>query len=102
MTLPSARVRRRQTVASFLALLLPLVPAARLQAAADAAGSLESAVKATFLLKFPAFVTWRDPLPAAAFNVCVVGRNPFSGLLRKAADNQTVEHRPVRCTCSPP
>lgn len=71
-----------------------MLPAAHLWAA-EGADSLEYEVKATYLLKFPAFVTWHDALPANAFNICVVGVNPFSGLLRKAAAGQRVENRPV-------
>ncbi len=77
-----------------LAVWVPLLTATRVRAEARPP-SLEYAVKATYLLKFPAFVTWHDPLPADVFNICVVGHNPFSGLLRQAAAGQTVERRRV-------
>ena len=77
-----------------LAAWFPWLPASRPRAA-DRPASLAYEVKATYLLKFPAFVTWHDALPANVFNVCVVGDNPFSGLLRAAAAGQRVEHRPV-------
>lgn len=83
-----------RAIASLLAVWLALLPAARVRADARPP-SLEYAVQATYLLKFPAFVTWNEPLPANVFTICVVGHNPFSGLLRQAAAGQTIERRRV-------
>jgi hypothetical protein len=75
-----------------LAVLLPGV------AARGQSGSLEYAVKATFLYKFAAFVDW----PAAAFasptspiNLCVALYDPFGSALDQAAAGQRVGERPI-------
>jgi len=94
VTPSSARPRRIRAVLSLLAASLPLLAVARVPMA-YAASNLEYAVKATFLLKFPAFITWPESSPQSTFNVCVVGPNPFNGLLREAAAGQIVEHRPI-------
>jgi hypothetical protein len=63
--------------------------------AALAATSLEYAIKATYLLKLPPFVEWPGTLPPA-FNICIVGRDPFGDLLQRAAAGQTIDGRPVQ------
>ncbi len=58
--------------------------------------ALERAVKATYLCKLPAFVTWpADAQPADPFVLCVVGDRSFGALLDRAALGQTVQQRPV-------
>lgn len=60
------------------------------------AGTLEYAVKATFLCKFPAFVTWPSAaLPASTFVICVAGNSPFGNVLNEAASGQSVQGRPI-------
>ncbi len=58
--------------------------------------NLEYSVKANYLVRFAAFVEW----PAASFAdsrspvvLCVVGRDPFSGSLDRAAQAQTAHGR---------
>ena len=61
---------------------------------ARADGSVEYAVKGTFLYKFLPFVQW----PASAFaapnspiTICILGRDPFGSALDKAVADQVVE-----------
>ncbi|HET8997690.1 MAG TPA: YfiR family protein [Acetobacteraceae bacterium] len=63
---------------------------------AHAQASLESAIEATFLLKFPPFITWHQGLPPDSFTVCVLGDSPVTGLLRQAAAGLSVDQHPVR------
>ena len=60
--------------------------------------SLEYPVKATFLYKFAPFVTWPDSAfgqAGAAFNLCVLGEDPFGPLLDQATSGQRVSGRPI-------
>jgi hypothetical protein len=60
--------------------------------------SLETAVKATFLSKFGAYVDWPSAAfdsPAAPLTVCVAGDDPFGPALDKAVAGQHVGDRPV-------
>jgi hypothetical protein len=58
--------------------------------------ALAYAVKATYLCKLPAFVTWPAGTQTGdSFALCVVGDDPFGGLLDQAADGQAVQQRPV-------
>jgi hypothetical protein len=71
-----------------------LLPATAVRAQA----SLELAVKAAYLLKFPLFVDWPRPTPGAAatpFLLCIIGEDPFRGVLDEAAAGQRVGGRPV-------
>lgn len=69
---------------------------ALLAAPAFAQSSLEYSVKANYLVRFAAFVDW----PAGAFAapqspvvICVLGRDPFGGVLDRAAAAQTAHGR---------
>lgn len=79
------------------ALLLALSAAlvAGVHATAFAASSLEYAIKATYLLKLAPFVEWPGTVPSD-FNICVIGRDPFGGLLQRAAAGQTIDGHPVQ------
>lgn len=58
----------------------------------------EDAVKAAFLPKFPRYVSWpaaRTPSGRDAFQVCVVGRDPFGPLLEQAAASEVIDGRSV-------
>jgi hypothetical protein len=68
--------------------------------------ALELAVKATYLHKIAAFITWPSPSdagasqggasqPGAAFNICIIGNDPFGPLLDQAVEGQTVGGRPI-------
>ncbi|MBY6261117.1 YfiR family protein [Azospirillum sp. 412522] len=76
-----------------LALLLACGPASL----ATAAEPLEAAVKATFLYKFIAFVSWPQSAFAAdgPFRICVAGPDPFGELLDRAVAGQSAGGRPI-------
>jgi len=60
--------------------------------------SLEYAVKANFLFKFGPFVEWPPRVFASAtsaFNICVVGQDPFGPALDDAVRGQTIDGRPI-------
>ena len=71
-----------------------------LMSAPDAAAqaTLENSVKANYLVRITAFVSW----PAAAFArpdapivICVLGPDPFGAVLDRAAVGQTAHGRPI-------
>ena len=65
---------------------------------ASADGSLEFAVKATFLYKFAPFVDWPDfafASPTSLFNLCLVGDDPFGGLVDQATAGRQIGARPI-------
>lgn len=92
-------LRRRLIILSLSA--VGLLPLGRARAQPADRGTLELAVKAAYLLKFPAFVEWHEPLPPDTFTLCVLGSSPFQGLLRQAAADQHAEQRPVRVRSLP-
>ncbi len=58
----------------------------------------EAAVKAAFLPRFARYVTWPPPArpgAAEAFQVCVIGVDPFGRALDQAALGQGVDGHPV-------
>ncbi len=64
--------------------------------AAGAQGpSLEYAVKATYLCKFPPFVEWPTGSSAKPLELCVAGDDPFGPLLDQAAGGQRIGDRPL-------
>lgn len=79
--------------AAFVLLALLHAPASAVEG-----GSLEYAVKATYLYKFADYVDW----PAQAFasansplNLCIIGDDPFGAALDNAVRGQQVAGRPV-------
>ena len=69
-----------------------------LAAAQPLATNLEYSVKANYLVRFAAFVEW----PRTSFAdsrspvvICVAGRDPFDGVLERAAQTQTAHGRPL-------
>lgn len=65
---------------------------------AAGAQSLEYAVKANYLYKFAPFVEWPARAfesPTSAFNLCVLGNEPFGESLEQATRGQRVGERPV-------
>lgn len=65
---------------------------------AGAAPSLEWAVKAEYLFKLVPFIDWPQNAfasPSDAFHLCVVGQNPFGGLLDQTGQGQSPDQRPV-------
>lgn len=78
-------------LAAWLALLAPRAACAQ----AGSAG-LERAVEATYLYKFAAFVEWPQAAGAqAAFDLCVVGDDPFGAILDRAVAGQSVGGKPI-------
>ena len=77
---------------------LALASAAMLPGSAHAQVS-ETEVKAAFLPRFARYVTWPSamrPQPGQAFQLCVVGADPFGNALDRAAAGQLVDgHRIV-------
>ena len=63
-----------------------------------AAPSLEWAIKAEYLLKLVPFVDWPQNAfasPGDPFRLCIVGQDPFGGLVEQAAQGQSMGQRPV-------
>ena len=48
-------------------------------------------VKAAFLYKFGAFVTWTSPAPNDVFAICVLGRDPFGQTLDSTLKGGTID-----------
>lgn len=62
------------------------------------AESIELAVKAAYLVKFPSYVVWPRqafPTPQSPVVLCVVVPDPFGQLLDDAAAGQQIEGRPL-------
>jgi hypothetical protein len=67
-------------------------------AAAAQTTALATAVKAAYLSKFAAYVTWppaATPTPDSPIKICVVGRDPFQSLLDEAVASQQVDQHPL-------
>ncbi|MEA3060450.1 MAG: hypothetical protein QOJ94_231 [Sphingomonadales bacterium] len=65
-------------------------------ACAPAAGQpSDMAVKAAFLTKFPAYVSWPRPPAGGTLNLCLIGADPFGALIDSAARGQQVDGRPI-------
>jgi hypothetical protein len=81
------------------ALLLAAVAAFAVGGAARAqAGSIEHAVKAAYLSKFAPFVAWPPAAfssASSAFQLCILGQDPFGGSLDQAVSGQRIDGRPV-------
>jgi hypothetical protein len=86
----AAVVRAALLTALLAALLAPLARAA-------AAGSLEYAVKATYLLKFTRFVVWPQAAlgSAESFNICILGPDPFGATLNQVVSGEQVDGRKI-------
>jgi hypothetical protein len=86
---------RRRLLATAVTMALGLFPAA----AAWAQGtSLEYVIKANYLYKFTPFVEWPAGAfasPSSAFNLCVVGQDPFGSALDEAVQGRTVGQHPI-------
>jgi hypothetical protein len=101
------RARRRRLAAAGRALFacgLSLaatafsVPVSAQPLPGDGGGSLEWAVKATYLYKFVPFIEWPPSAfesPASPIGLCVVGDDPFGGVLDKAVSGQRFGEHPL-------
>lgn len=88
------RAARRRLVGAALTLIL----AAVVPASASAEPSVEYAVKANYLYKLGPFIDWPPrafPSAGSAFNVCILGEDPFGSALDEAVRGQTVNGHPV-------
>jgi hypothetical protein len=85
--------------ATGLALRLAAVAAFAVGGAAQAqAASIEQAVKAAYLAKFAPFVAWPPAAfssSSSAFQLCILGQDPFGGSLDQAVSNQRIDGRSV-------
>ena len=81
------------------ALILATAAAASMAAAAPVrAETTEAAVKAAFLPRFARYVTWPPsarPQGNSAFNLCIIGGDPFGVSLDNAARTQTIDGRRI-------
>lgn len=87
--------RRRAAVVRCLMAWILLIPA---QMAHASNQQVAETVKATFLVRFAAFVTWPPQAFASSsspFVLCVAGRDPFGAALRDAALNQRAAGRTI-------
>ena len=96
--LPARPPRWRLRVAECALLLVLTLTGAESFAQSPAPNvSLEYAVKATYLYKMAPFVNWPPDTFTAAdapFQICIVGRNPFHGFLKKAVEGRALgSHR---------
>ena len=67
-------------------------------------GSIEYDIKATFLYKFVAFVTWPDDAfesPSSPVRICVVGDDPFHEILDRAVAGQRIGERTIEVARMP-
>lgn len=60
-----------------------------------AAQPSEAAVKAAFLTRFAAYVSWPRPPGGGAVTLCLVGTDPFGPLIDAAARGQQIDGRPI-------
>ncbi len=56
--------------------------------------SLEYKIKAAYLYNFTKFITW-PPIQNESFNICLIGNDPFSGLLDNL-ETKTAQDKPIR------
>jgi hypothetical protein len=87
------RIVARSLLASLLAITF-VCQALR----AETRNSLAMAIKATFLYKFPLYVTWPPRAFATAtgaFNLCIVGDDTFAALVERAARGQSIAGHPI-------
>lgn len=82
-------MRRRASI--LVAIALILAPASARAEISD------TAVKAAFIPKFARYVTWPPSAPArtnAQILLCIIGDDPFGGMLVQSASGQEVDGRP--------
>jgi hypothetical protein len=85
-------------VTTYVRRIAALLFAALLTLPIGAEGSLEYAVKATYLLKFTRFVVWPQSTMAASsgtFNICILGPDPFGKTLSQVISGEGVDGRKI-------
>jgi hypothetical protein len=83
--------RRSSVLPAILGFILGLSPAAL---ASQTPAPAEDGQRASFLPKFPRYVTWPQAMrlaPGAAFQLCVIGRDPFGRALDAAAAGEQID-----------
>jgi hypothetical protein len=87
---------RLQVIAPWLALLGALGLMASVCRAGDT-GQMEYEVKAAFLYNFAKFVQWPADAASlgASMRLCILGRDPFGGLLESSLSGKTVGDKPI-------
>jgi YfiR/HmsC-like len=92
-------MRRRAASVVFRLLLLASWGAASIAPISVLAQSntVELAIKATYLYKFPPFVEWPASAlpPGGYFAICIVGDDPFGAMLDQAVTGQQIKDRPI-------
>jgi hypothetical protein len=85
----------RRSAAVVLAALLAALFAC--MTSAGAPGSLEYAVKATYLLKFTRFIVWPQAAVGTgeSFNICILGSDPFGATLTQVVTGEEVAGRKI-------
>jgi hypothetical protein len=85
-------LRRAAILVALMAALGPMSPSRAAET------TLEYQVKATFLLNFTKFIDWPPGTlggPDAPFNICVLGNDPFGGVLDQIVSGELVSGRKV-------
>jgi len=92
-----AMIGRGARFIAMLAVGFAGMPSSGLSAQAGDNG-LEYKVEATYLSKFGAFVDWPSSVfesPDSPINLCVVGQDPFDGILDQVVMGQRIDMRPI-------
>lgn len=88
-------ISRHRRIARWLVLGIAISISAKTSAAQP---SLEQAVKASYLFKFGPFVDWPANAFAdsgGAFQICIIGRDPFGRVLDEVVRGQKIHGRPA-------
>ncbi len=62
----------------------------------DTPGGLVDLKAGTVDQKFIPFIGWPQALPEGAFNICIVGRNPFGNQIERVASGQAIDGHPIK------
>lgn len=54
----------------------------------------EYELKAVFLYNFSVFIKWPEKLDLNAFNICVLGEDPFNNTLKAAVEHEKIQGKP--------
>lgn len=89
---------KNRRIAGFFVGSVVLAALAAVPAASARAQRTEAAIKAALLPRFARYVVWppaAQPPARSAFQLCVIGRDPFGRLLDRAAAGEAIDGRPV-------
>jgi uncharacterized protein DUF4154 len=82
-------IRRRLAVLASVAFALSLLSAPPLLAQAPTPPT-DLQVKAAYLYKFGAFVTWPNAVPTGSFDICILGHDPFGQTLDSTIAGESI------------